>query len=270
MTIKVESDLRKKFEEEQKKIEEKLRKIKNRIAVYSGKGGVGKSTVAVGVAAYLREYGTVGLMDADITAPNVHKMLGVEGPLFADEDQEILPREKKGIKIVSLGMLLPHGQPVIWRGPLKTTAIRQFVKDVKWGELDYLVIDLPPGTGDETLTVMQELKPNVALVVTTPQEVAIMDARRTINMAKTMGIKKIYVIENMSYLKCPNCGTEIDLYGRGRAKEMAEKEEVQFLGEVPMDPEIVKRADKGELLEYFEESELGKIFKEIVKKMVKL
>ena len=268
MTIKIEkSPLMEKLEEEKKKIMEKLSKIKYRFTVYSGKGGVGKSTISAGLAYGLSKLGTTGILDADITGPNIYKMLGALEPLYG-ENNEIIPIEVNGLKLVSLGLILPEGQPVIWRGPLRTGAIRQFIKDVRWGELDFLVADLPPGTGDEAITVFQDLSPHATIVVTTPQKIALMDAQRTITMARNMGVKKIYLIENMSYLKCPKCGHKIDLYGRGSAKDLAKKMGVTFLGEVPLVPEIIKAADNGMLIEELEKLEIGKIFENIAKKLV--
>mgnify|MGYP000061756796 CR=1 FL=1 len=268
MTIKInKSSIMDRLEKEKQQIKERLSKIRWRIIVYSGKGGVGKSTISAGLAYGFSKIGKTGILDADVTGPNIFKMIGAMEPLYG-ENEEIIPVEIKGIKLVSLGLILPEGQPVIWRGPLRTTAVRQFIKDVRWGDLDFLVADLPPGTGDEAITALTDFEPHAVVIVTTPQKIALMDAQRSIVMARNLGIKNIYLIENMSFLRCPQCGHEIDLYGRGRARELAEKMNTNFIGEVPLVPELIKASDEGRLLETLENTELGSLFQEISRKII--
>ena len=233
-------------EEQERRIKDNLAKIKRKIVVFSGKGGVGKTTIAVNLAYALARSGNqVGLLDADITGPNVPKMIGLEEPPRAGGLDRIVPPEKDGIKVVSLATLIPPDSPVIWRGPLRSKALDQFLGDVIWGELDYLVADLPPGTGDEVLTMAQRMEPQVAVVVTTPQELSLIDGRRAINMAKKMGIAKIGVVENMSGLRCPECGHEINLFGSGGGERAARELGVHFLGKVPIDLRAREGADEG-------------------------
>jgi len=233
-------------EEQERRIKDNLAKIKRKIVVFSGKGGVGKTTIAVNLAYALARSGNqVGLLDADITGPNVPQMVGLHELPLATEGDRIVPPEKDGIKVVSLATLIPPDSPVIWRGPLRSKALDQFLGDVIWGELDYLVADLPPGTGDEVLTMAQRMEPQVAVVVTTPQELSLIDGRRAINMAKKMGIAKIGVVENMSGLRCPECGHEINLFGSGGGERAARELGVHFLGKVPIDLRAREGADEG-------------------------
>jgi ATP-binding protein involved in chromosome partitioning len=216
-----------------------------RIAVFSGKGGVGKTTVAVNLACeYARNGMSVGLLDADITGPNVPQMTGVEGPPRTDGDQ-IVPHERAGVKIVSLASMLPPDSPVIWRGPMRSKALEQLLEETKWGDLDVLIVDLPPGTGDEVLTVAQKASPHVAVVVTTPQEVSLLDARRAISFAKKLEIPTIGIVENMSRLVCPHCGESINLFGTGGGAFEATRQGVAFLGAIPLDPAAREAGDSG-------------------------
>ena len=177
---------------------------------------------------------SVGLLDADITGPNVPQMVGLSTNIEAEQGT-IVPHEKEGVKIVSLASIIPPGTPVIWRGPLRSKAIDQLLGETKWGELDFLIIDLPPGTGDEVLTIVQRTSPQMAIVVTTPQEVSLIDARRATNMAKKMGLSEIGIVENMSGFVCPHCGADIDLFGRKGGERLAGELAVRFLGRIPID-----------------------------------
>jgi len=234
------------MQEQERRIKSAMGNIKNRIVVFSGKGGVGKTTVAVNLAYTLAKHGSkVGLLDADITGPNVPLMVGLKGVPQTAGDNKMIPMEKEGIKVISLATLIPDGLPVIWRGPLRSKALQQFMGDVVWGELDFLVADLPPGTGDEVLTMAQQMQPTAAVIVTTPQEMSLIDSRRAVNMAKKMEIQKIGIVENMSGLRCPNCGQLIDVFGSGGGERTAENLKVKFLGRVPINLKAREGADQG-------------------------
>ena len=236
---------KKKIDLENKKITDNIHHIKHRIVVFSGKGGVGKTMVSVNLAYGLHLHGNkTGILDADITGPNVPKMIGIQDKLHISESG-ILPQESGGVKVVSMANLLPPDQAVIWRGPLRSKMLNQFLGDVEWGNLDYLIADLPPGTGDEILTITQNMKPDMAIIVTTPQEMSLIDSARAISMAKTMNIPKITLIENMSGLICPKCGHRIELFGIGGGKRQAEEMNIAFLGAIPINLEARKLADEG-------------------------
>ncbi len=253
-----------KFEEEQKRITETVSKIKHRIAVFSGKGGVGKTTVSVNLTyAFQMEGFSTGILDADITGPNVPKMLNVNSELIY-LNERIIPFESYGAKMISMASLIEHGQPIIWRGPMRSKVINQFLADVDWGELDFLIADLPPGTGDEILTIAQEMKPDYAVIVTTPQEVSVIDAERAINMARKLNIPSIGIVENMSGFICPHCSAVANIFGSGGGEKLAADYEVQFLGSIPIDIDARILSDKGKpIIIEKPDCEVSKVFKTI-------
>ncbi|MFO7652350.1 MAG: Mrp/NBP35 family ATP-binding protein [Candidatus Krumholzibacteriia bacterium] len=216
------------------------------VAVASAKGGVGKSSVAVNLALALREAGQrVGLLDADIYGPSVPTMLGIHEPPEVTEEKKIQPVRVHGLQVVSMGLLLPPTQPVIWRGPMVFSAVRQFLHDVLWSDLDYLVIDLPPGTGDAQLTVVQQVPLAGVVMVTTPQEVALTDVRRGVMMFRSVDVPVLGVVENMSYFRCPDTGKEYDIFGRGGGRQVADQFGLPLLAEIPIDPIIREGGDAG-------------------------
>ena len=218
--------------------------IKNVIAVASGKGGVGKSTVAVNLAVILAQKGAkVGLMDADIYGPNIPTMMGVDR-LGGQSGEKILPGEGHGVKVISIGFMVKPEQALIWRGPMLHSAIKQFITDVDWGELDYLVVDLPPGTGDVQLSLSQTLELQGGVIVTMPQQVSLDDALRGINMFQELGIPIFGVVENMSYLETPD-GERMDIFGEGGGEKLAKMTDVPFIGSIPIDPQVRVGGDQG-------------------------
>jgi ATP-binding protein involved in chromosome partitioning len=218
--------------------------VKNIIAVASGKGGVGKSTIATNLAVSLSKSGaSVGLMDADIYGPNIPTMMGVTG-LPEQSGQKFTPPEVYGVKIMSIGFLVKPGQPLIWRGPMLHSAIRQFLSDVQWGELDYLVVDLPPGTGDVSLSLAQSITLSGVVIVTLPQEVSLEDASRGVEMFRTLNVPVLGVIENMSFLELPD-GSQMDIFGSGGGEKLAQRFGIPFLGSVPLDPKVRVGGDSG-------------------------
>ncbi len=219
--------------------------IRNAIAVGSGKGGVGKSTVAVNLAVALAQAGArVGLMDADIYGPNVPTMMGVDRLPPMREANRIEPAEAYGVKMISIGFMVKPDQPLIWRGPMLHSAIRQFLNDVNWGELDYLIVDLPPGTGDAPLSLTQTLPLSGGVIVTTPQKVSLDDARRALRMFRQLNVPVLGVVENMSYLELPD-GSRVDVFGTGGGQALAEEQQVDFLGAIPIDPAVRQGGDQG-------------------------
>ncbi|HEV2103655.1 MAG TPA: Mrp/NBP35 family ATP-binding protein [Candidatus Acidoferrum sp.] len=220
--------------------------MKNLVAVASGKGGVGKTTVAVNLALALAKLGhKVGLLDADVYGPNVPIMLGSTQEPMATPQQRIIPVEAQGIKMISMGLLNPGDKPVIWRGPMLHSVITQFLRSVEWGELDYLVIDLPPGTGDVQLTLIQTVAVTGAVVVTTPSLVAVADVRKAIEMFRQVNVEVLGVVENMSTFACPHCGKPVDIFGHGEGTKTAVAYGVPVLGEIEIDPRIRMGGDTG-------------------------
>ncbi len=222
--------------------------VRNIIAVGAGKGGVGKTTVAVNLAIALAQLGSrVGMIDGDVYGPNLPIMLGANNQqLMADEQQKIIPPERHGIKVVSMGFLAGDDSAVIWRGPMLHSVIRQFFQDVRWGELDYLVIDMPPGTGDVALSLSQTVPVAGAIAVTTPQQVSLADTRRAVRMYEKLNIPVLGLVENMSYFVCPNCAHESDIFGRGGGERTAAEMEVPFLGRIPIYEPIRVGSDTGQ------------------------
>ncbi len=241
----VELEIDKTPKEESKTLEN----IRHIIATTSGKGGVGKTTVSVNIAVALAKLNLkVGLLDADIYGPNVPKMLGIEHtPVMVDpkNKDKIMPIKKYGIKVLSIGNLVPENAAVIWRGPLIGQAIKQFLNDVSWGELDFLVVDLPPGTGDAQLTLAQEAHVSGGIIVITPQDVALSDARKANDFFRRLKIPVVGVIENMSYFVCPKCGARTDIFSHGGGKKFAAEESLPFLGEIPINVELREGSDRG-------------------------
>ncbi|MGM0367347.1 MAG: P-loop NTPase [Actinomycetota bacterium] len=233
------------------KVAKNMARVKNKFLIFSGKGGVGKTTVSVNLSYNLHQKGyRVGLLDVDIHGPNVIKMLGLENRRITGQEDRINPIELvEGFKVMSTASILENKDtPIIWRGPLKMKLIQQFLSDVSWGELDFLIVDAPPGTGDEPLSIAQ-LLPDLSggIVVTTPQQVAIIDARKSIQFARQLKISYIGVIENMSGFLCPHCGKEVNLFKTGGGKEVAEDMGVDFLGSIPFDTKIMESSDEGKI-----------------------
>jgi len=220
--------------------------VRRIVAVASGKGGVGKSTVAVNLALAFQHLGLrVGLLDADVYGPSVALMLGLTDRPKSADDKRIIPLEKFGIKVISMGLLVAQGTPIIWRGPMLNKLLTQFLREVEWGELDVLVLDLPPGTGDAQLTIAQQAPLSGGVIVTTPQDVALLDVKRGITMFQQVNAPVLGVIENMSFHICPGCGDRADLFGHGGGQRVAQQFEVPFLGELPLVREIRERSDTG-------------------------
>jgi ATP-binding protein involved in chromosome partitioning len=220
--------------------------VKNLVAIASGKGGVGKTTVAVNLALALAKLGyKVGLMDADVYGPNVPIMLGSTAEPQATQDKHIIPVMAQGIKMISMGLLNPGDKPMIWRGPMLHSVITQFLRSVEWGQLDYLLIDLPPGTGDVQLTLIQTVAVTGAVIVTTPSTVALADVRKAIEMFRQVNVEVLGVVENMSTFSCPHCGQAVDIFGHGEGAKTAQAYGVPVLGEIEIDPRIRVGGDTG-------------------------
>ena len=270
----------KKKEEGKEKIKERLALIRHTIMVMSGKGGVGKSTVAANLAAGLARQGyAVGVLDGDIHGPNIPKILGVEDcSIKGDEEGYMIPVDVyKNLKIVSVGNLLENkDQPIIWRGPMKHSVMRHFINDVKWGELDFLIVDLPPGTGDEPLSIAQIIRQAhadrspYAVIVTTPQDVALLDSRKSVEFAKALNLNMLGIIENMSTFSCPHCGHAIDLFKAGGGERAAHELNVPFLGAIPIDPAVVRDTDNGRpFMLYNMSCAAGMAFQRVIEKVLK-
>jgi len=223
-----------------------LKDVRHTIAVASGKGGVGKSTVAANLALALERIGhRVGLMDSDIYGPSQQMMMGIDEKPYVNEANQIVPIERYGVKVMSLGFLMGVDQPVIWRGPMVMKAVEQFLQDVAWGQLDELVIDLPPGTGDAQLTLTQKIRLSGAVIVTTPQDVSLIDARKGLAMFQKVNVPVLGIVENMSYYLCPKCGHREEIFKHGGGRRTAEELHVPFLGEIPLDPKVALGGDAG-------------------------
>ena len=215
------------------------------IAVSSGKGGVGKSTVAVNLAVTLARGGArVGLMDADVYGPNLPRMMGVDEPPMVI-NEKIIPLEAHGVKLISLGVLIDRDQPAIWRGPIIMKIITQFLRDVAWGQLDYFIVDMPPGTGDAQLSLVQSTQISGAIIVTTPQEVSVGDALRGVKMFERVSVPVLGIVENMSWFECPHCGKPSAIFGSGGGERLAKELELPLLGQVPMSPRVMEGGDRG-------------------------
>ena len=258
--------------EEEVKVSKTLARIKNRILVFSGKGGVGKSTVAANLALALSLKGKkVGALDVDIHGPNLAKMLGVEDKKMDNSAAGIIPVQvNENLKLVSMSFFIQDPDlPVIWRGPMKMKVIQQFLGDVDWGDLDWLIIDSPPGTGDEPLSVAQLIPATGAVIVTTPQDVSVLDSRKAVVFAMKLNLNILGIIENMSGLTCPHCGRGIDLFKVGGGELAAADLKVPFLGRIPIDPQIVILGDEGKsFVDNRKDSEASRAFGEIVEKIL--
>jgi Mrp family chromosome partitioning ATPase len=253
-------------------IKDSLSLIRDKFMVMSGKGGVGKTSVAANLAMALSKQGaSVGLMDVDLHGPDIPRILGLKGVLEASVDGRIKPKPySDNLEVVSVGSMA--GDPdkaVIWRGPLKLQVIRQFISGVQWGKLDYLIIDSPPGTGDEPLTVAQTIPDAKAIIVTMPQEMSLDDVRKSINFCKTVNMQVFGLIENMSGFVCPHCGKAIDLFGSGGGSRTATAMDIPFLGRIPLDAKMVKCADAGEsYMDKYPDSEVTQAFNQVVAKII--
>jgi len=262
---------RQKLEDEAIKVS--LSKIKHKIFVLSGKGGVGKSSISANLAASLSKKGyKTGLMDVDVHGPSIAQMLGLTGLLDISEQQLLIPKQINGnLKVVSVQALMQDkDQAIIWRGPAKSGMIRQFVSSVDWGELDFLIIDAPPGTGDEPLTVVQTIPEALGVIVTTPQEVALADIRKSISFCKTVHLKTLGIVENMAGFKCPHCNEPIDLFSSGGGEKTAKAQGLTFLGSIPFDTDVVISGDSGvPIMLQDKETRFSKGFDTIVEKIIK-
>lgn len=269
-----QQDQQKSREIQEQAVRDALGKIKHKFLVMSGKGGVGKTSVSVNLAIALSQKGfKVGIMDVDLHGPDVPRMLGLEGLVGASENQKLAPMPySENLTAISIESLMPNkDDAVIWRGPLKHSAISQFISDVDWGELDFLIVDSPPGTGDEPLSVAQTIPDCRPIIVTTPQEVALWDIRKSINFCKKIERTLFGLVENMSGYVCPHCGKAAELFGTGGGEKTAREFGINFLGRIPFDPNLVKAGDSGSSFQdAYRESEAAKAFDGIAGHLVKL
>ncbi len=253
---------------DRRRLQARLCRIQHKIVVLSGKGGVGKSTVAVNLATALALNGLrVGLLDVDIHGPSVPTMLGLEGQSLKGNPGELFPVEFGGLKVMSIGFLLQNpDDAIIWRGPMKMGVIKQFLTDVNWGDLDYLIVDAPPGTGDEPLSLCQLIQPlDGAVIVTTPQKVAAIDVRKSISFYNRLEVPVLCVVENMSGFVCPKCGELTQILPEGGGRKIASDMSVPFLGSIPIDPALAHSGDSGKVFIYhFSETPTGKIMQDII------
>lgn len=260
-------------EEQEASVKHSLGKIRNKFIVMSGKGGVGKTSTAVNLSLALAKKGyRVGLMDVDLHGPDVPRMLGLKGRPEVNSNNKLSPlRYSENLSAISVESFLPKADDaVIWRGPLKFAAIRQFIADVDWGTLDFLVIDSPPGTGDEPLTVAQQICDAKAIIVTTPQEVALADVRKSISFCRAVNLEIFGLVENMSGLTCPHCSERIELFGSGGGERTAQEASIRFLGSIPIDPRVVACGDSGKCYaETYSDSAVAKAFARIADAMIK-
>jgi ATP-binding protein involved in chromosome partitioning len=238
------------------------------IAIGSGKGGVGKTTIAVNLALALARMGhKVGLLDADVYGPNVPLMLGATDTPRLTDDNRIIPLERYGLKVISVGFLNPGDKPLIWRGPMLHKIIGQFLQQVEWGELDYLIADLPPGTGDVAISLIQTVPLTGAIVVSTPSDVSLQDARKAIEMFRQVKVEILGIVENMSHFNCPHCGHEIDIFSKGGVEKTAKQFGLSFLGSVELDPEVRKGGDTGRPVSLEGDSAHAKSFYQFARKV---
>jgi len=257
--------------EQDRAVNESLKKIKNKVLVMSGKGGVGKTSTSVNLSVALASRGyKVGIMDVDLHGPDVPRMLGLNGTPQVNEKNKLNPLSySENLKAISIESFTPNkDDAIIWRGPLKFSAIKQFIGDIDWGNLDFLIIDAPPGTGDEPLTVAQTITDAKAIIVTTPQEVALADVRKSINFCKTVKMEVFGLIENMSGFSCPHCGETVELFGSGGGEKTALQMGVRFLGKIPFDPKMVACGDSGACYqESHQDSTVTKAFNDVADTM---
>ena len=258
---------------EEDAIKASLSRIKHKIFVLSGKGGVGKSSVSANLAACLSRKGyKTGLMDVDVHGPSIAHMLGLTEILDISEDHLLIPKQvNENLKVVSVQALMQDkDQAIIWRGPAKTGMIRQFVSSVEWGDLDFLIIDAPPGTGDEPLTVVQTIPEALGVIVTTPQEVALADIRKSISFCKTVRLKTLGIVENMAGFKCPHCHEPIDLFSSGGGERTAKSQGLTFLGSIPFDSDVVTSGDNGVPIMFQDKkTEFTMAFDKVVENIIK-